>query len=286
MQNLIINFTPTGMIPTKEMTPYVPITPKEIIEEVKQACEIGITIVHLHARDENGKPTYKKDIYAEIIEGIREFDKELVICVSLSGRDFNELEKRSEVLELTGNLKPDMGSLTLSSLNFPQQASINSPKMVQDLAMIMMEKEIVPELEAFDVGMINYAKYLIKKRILLGPQYINLLVGNIAGAQLDPIHIGSMIKDLPEGTYWSLAGIGSTQLAANTIGISLGGGVRVGLEDNIHLDSKRTKLATNSELLLRLKVIANMHERKIMTPSEFRSSGVMKMHGGHGSYGG
>ncbi len=119
MEKLIINFTPTGMIPTKKMTPFVPITIAEIVEDVKRASDLGITMVHLHARDEITEvPTYKKEIYAEIIQRIRTFDPYLVICVSLSGRNFKELEQRADALNLKGNLKPDMGSLTLSSLNF------------------------------------------------------------------------------------------------------------------------------------------------------------------------
>ena len=87
----IINFTPTGMIPTRKLTPFVPITPEEIIEEVHQAVEIGITMVHLHARDwETGLPTYKAEVYGSIIGGIRKFSKDLIICVSLSGRNITE----------------------------------------------------------------------------------------------------------------------------------------------------------------------------------------------------
>src|SRR4030043_54047 len=119
IENLIINFTPTGMIPTKEMTPHVPVSVQEIVEDVHRAVEIGITMVHLHARDERtGEPTYKAEVYEKIIAGIRKFAKDLVICVSLSGRNFNQFEKRAEPLKLERNAKPDMGSLTLSSVNF------------------------------------------------------------------------------------------------------------------------------------------------------------------------
>jgi 3-keto-5-aminohexanoate cleavage enzyme len=113
-ENLIIDFAPTGMIPTKEMTPYVPISVSEIIEDVHETFELGISMVHLHARVPlSGRPTYKAKIYGEIIEGIRKFSSQLIICVSLSGRDFPEFEKRSEPLDVDGNLKPDMGSMTL-----------------------------------------------------------------------------------------------------------------------------------------------------------------------------
>jgi len=153
---LIINFTPTGMIPTKAMTPHVPISVNEVIEDVHRAWDAGITMTHIHARDDKtGQPAFQSEIYAGMIEGIRKFAPELVICVSLGGRDFHGFEKRSDVLNLDGKLKPDMGSLTLSSVNFNRQASINEPQMIQDLARKMMERGISPELEAFDSGMIK-----------------------------------------------------------------------------------------------------------------------------------
>ncbi|WP_431121367.1 3-keto-5-aminohexanoate cleavage protein [Flagellimonas flava] len=270
-ENLVINFTPTGMIPTKEMTPHVPVVVHEIIDQVLEASELGITMVHLHAREaKTGVPTYKKDIYGQIIEGIRKYEPELVICVSLSGRNFSEFEKRSEPLFLEGSLKPDMGSLTLSSLNFNATASTNSPDMIQKLAKAMLDRGIVPELEAFDIGMINYAKYLAKKGLIQAPFYFNLILGNIACAQANLLNAGVMINDLPEQSHWSLAGIGNAQLKMNSIGIAMGGGVRVGIEDNIWYDTKRTKLASNKDLIQRIHTLAQANERKIMPPSELR----------------
>jgi uncharacterized protein (DUF849 family) len=106
----IINFTPTGTQTTRDNS-FAPLLPNEIIEEVHSANEVGISIVHLHARDEETNNTYKKEVYQKIIEGIKKHCPELLICVSLTGRNFPELEQRSEVLQLL----PDMGSLTMSS---------------------------------------------------------------------------------------------------------------------------------------------------------------------------
>lgn len=284
MKNLIINFTPTGMIPTKAMTPNVPIEVNEIIEDVLRASDVGITMVHLHARERtSGEPTYKKEIYGKIIEGIRKHDPELVICVSLSGRNFSKLEQRADPLYLEGNLKPDMGSLTLSSLNFNTVGSMNTPQMIKDLAQIMKERKIAPELEVFDNGMINYAKYLKSKELIKPPLYFNLLFGNIACAQANLLHVGVMVNDLPKGSLWSIAGIGNTQLQMNSLSIAIGGGVRTGLEDNIWYDSDRTKLATNIELLERVKKIADANNRKVMKPSEFRK--YIHLAPGNGIYG-
>jgi 3-keto-5-aminohexanoate cleavage enzyme len=282
--DLIVNFTPTGMIPTKEITPHVPVTVDEIVEDVHKAFEAGITMVHLHARDEEtGIPTYRSDVYGKIIEGIRSFTKELILCVSLSGRNFKEFEQRSEVLQLEGDLKPDMGSLTLSSLNFNKTASVNSPDMLKLLSGEMKKRSVLAELEAFDAGMINYAKYLEGKGLLQPPHYFNLLLGNIACAQADLLHAGIMIRDLPPNSTWSLAGIGNAQLPMNSIAIATGGGVRVGLEDNVFFDTQRKHLATNLELVQRIHRIAEANERKIMSPADCRK--LLNLQEGNGKYG-
>jgi uncharacterized protein (DUF849 family) len=193
------------------------------------------------------------------------------------------LEFRADPLLLEGFLKPDFGSLTLSSLNFNNSASVNSPETVQGLAAIMQERGIVPELEVFDIGMINYSKYLQKKGLIEGPYYFNLLFGNIACAQADLLHTGIMIRDLPKNSFYSLAGIGNQQLKMNSLAIAIGAGVRVGLEDNIWFNSARTKLATNIDLLNRIHTIAKANDREVMSPQEFRLK--MKLEPGNGKYG-
>lgn len=282
--DLIINFTPNGMIPTKALTPHVPVSVAEIVDDVHRAVEIGITMVHLHARDEEtGTPTYKADLYARIIAGIRAYAPDLIVCVSLSGRTFPEFEQRADPLRLDGNVKPDMGSLTLSSLNFNREPSVNSPDMIIALAREMQSRGIRPELEAFDLGMINHAKYLSTKGVLRAPYYFNLLLGNIAGAQPDLLHVGMMIRDLPARSIWSLAGIGDAQLMMNGLAIASGGGVRVGLEDNIWYDLARTRLASNADLLGRIHAIAQANERSVMSPAQLRQ--LLDLQPGHGAYG-
>jgi 3-keto-5-aminohexanoate cleavage enzyme len=272
MDPLLINFTPTGMVPTKQLTPHVPVTPGEIVEQVHQACELGITIAHLHARDEQGMPTNSADIYGSMIEGIRRYAPDLIICVSLSGRCVTDVQRRAEPLSLTGALKPDMASLTLSSLNFRLQACNNSPETVQTLCGMMRERAVVPELEAFDTGMINYAKYLINKKMLGPPLYFNLIFGNIASAQADLLHAGLALSELPPRCLWAFGGIGDAQLPMNVLGIAMGGGVRVGLEDNIYFDAQRKRLATNQTLLQRIHDLAAIYGRRVMTPRELRET--------------
>jgi len=267
----IFNLTPTGMIPTKTMTEHVPIQPEEIINQVLEAAELGVNMVHLHARDRNtGIPTYKKEIYSEIISGIRKKNKDLVLCVSTSGRNFFEFEKRSQVLELSGEVKPDFGSLTLSSLNFNKQASINDPDMIRKLVQKMLDNNIRPELEAFDLGMINYAKYLISKKLIKPPYYFNLILGNIACAQANMLSLGLMIKELPDDSIWSAGGIGDWQLKMNAMAVIEGGGVRIGLEDNIYFDDDRKHLEINLDLIKRLAAVAKALGKEPYSTKEAR----------------
>ncbi|RAI91952.1 BKACE family enzyme [Algoriphagus yeomjeoni] len=269
MKKIIINFCPTGMVPTKELTKYVPISPQEIIEDTHRAFEMGITIAHLHAREASGVPTYKSAIYRDIFEGVRKHCPGLIICGSSSGRNFPEIEKRSELLEL----RPDMCSLTLSSLNFINQASINDPEIIIALAEKMKEKGVVPELECFNLGMINYGKYLIKKGILEGPFYWNLLFGNIAGFQASFAQIGVAMQEIPVNHMVSFAGLGDCQLQMNSLAISFGYGVRIGLEDNIWFDAKKTKKASNLDLLTRVHGLMEIHEAELFQSEDLGTLG-------------
>ncbi|MHA7865547.1 beta-keto acid cleavage family enzyme [Flagellimonas marinaquae] len=263
-EKISINFCPTGMIPTKSINTSVPLSPSEIIEQTHEAYEIGITIAHLHARDEDEKPTYKKTIYAKIIEGVRKHCPDLIVCCSTSGRDFSMFEQRSEVIEL----RPDMCSLILSSLNFHQVASVNSPKMIERLLDKMLEYGVHPEFECFDLGMINFGKYLLKKKEIQRPAYWNLIFGNIAGFQPTFNQIGTAISELPEGDFIGLGGLGKYQLMTNALAIAYGLGVRVGLEDNNWLDLQKTKKATNLALLERIHSLMKENEKQLLNSSE------------------
>ncbi|MEJ8816980.1 BKACE family enzyme [Lacibacter sp. H407] len=278
MNNIIVNFCPTGMVPTTRHTPYVPVQVWQIVEEVHAAYELGITITHLHARNTDETPTHKKEVYRDIVEGIRKYCPELVICLSTSGRIAGDFEQRSEVIEL----QPDMCSLTLSSLNFMNQVSVNSPDMIIALAEKMKDYGVKLELECFHMGMINYGKYLIRKEVLEPPFYWNVLFGNIAGMQAELTQIGNAIREIKEDPsfhhFVALAGLGQDQLKINTIAIAAGYGVRVGLEDNIWFNKGRTQLAKNIDLLTRVHELMAMHEYTVMPSKEFGKKGFYNEH--------
>lgn len=279
----VLNFAPTGMVPRRADSPWVPLDPAAIAEEVDQAAEQGITLAHLHARDTAGAPTHDPEVYADIISRIRRLRPGLVLCVSLSGRDRPDFASRSAPLSLTGDVKPDMASLTLASLNFSGGPSVNGPGMVRDLAGAMLAAGVAPELEVFDTGMINYAAYLAGRGWIQPPFYFNLILGNPATAQADPLTLGALLAPMPAGSLWAAGGLGRHQTRAAALALASGGGVRIGLEDNLFLDQKRTIPAMNLQLIRRVHTLAEALERPVMTPEEFRVR--MNLLPGHGQYG-
>ena len=263
----VINFTPTGTQPTRENS-YAPLLPNEIVEVVHEANELGISTVHLHARDEETlKNTYKKEVYQKIIEGIKKHCPDLLICVSLTGRNFPELEKRSEVLQL----HPDMGSLTMSSLNFPSGASINQPETIMGLIQEMDKYGVQPEIECFDTGMLNYTNYLISKNILKPPYHINVILGNMYNGQCDFGTLSSIKSNLPANSYTCLGGIGSQQLKTTTYGLLDFDGIRIGLEDNLYYKGKEK--TTNIDLLKRAHRIMGELDMTHYTSNELKEKG-------------
>jgi uncharacterized protein (DUF849 family) len=265
--NKIINFTPTGTQTTRDNS-FAPLLPSEIIDEVHEAYEYGITMVHIHARDpETLNNSSDKNHYRPIIEGIRKHCPDLSICVSLTGRLHPEFEKRSEVLELY----PDMGSLTMSSLNFPKGASVNEPEMILKLIQKMDEFGVIPEIECFDSGMLNYTNYLIKKGVLTGPHYINVILGNMYNAQSDVASLNSIIQNKPNNSLLCLGGIGKEQLSSNLLGLLYADGIRIGLEDNLYYTDKVK--TTNVKLLQRIRKIMDEMGLGVISPLNFKNLG-------------
>ena len=268
---VFINSCPTGMVSEKIHNPYLPITCEEIIEEGLMLAELGVSILHLHAREDDGLPTWKKDVYRRIIYGIRERNQDIIICVSTSGRLWSDFERRSEVLELEGDYKPDMASLTLGSLNFINTHSTNSPEMIVDLAKKMLDLGIKPELEIFDTGMLNQMHVLIKKELLTPPYYVNIIFGNIYSMQLDLQTACYILDKLPENTIAAFAGLGRFQLPTTHLALALGKGVRIGLEDNLYLDFDKRDYATNSILVNNAVGVIKAMGKAVCTSQELRN---------------
>jgi 3-keto-5-aminohexanoate cleavage enzyme len=268
---VIINLCPTGMVPRRAKVPAVPITPEEIAADVRRCRDAGASMVHLHARDRDEEPTWRREVFADICAAVAADSPDIVTVVTTSGRNWSELDKRSESLTVTGPGRPEMASLTLGSMNFASGPSVNSPETIAGLATAMREREIVPELEVFDVGMANYASYLIGTGVLRPPFYFNVLFGSRGTADLSAANAAAVISALPAGATWAFAGIGRHQTRANTLAMSLGGHVRVGLEDNPYYDWADKSPATNPRLVERAVRIALELGREPATPDDARA---------------
>lgn len=268
---LIVNVALTGMVPTRDRVPYVPVTPGQIAADASLCCEAGASILHLHARDADGQPTWRRNVYEEFIPAIRERCPDVVICVTTSGRGVTEVEKRGDVLGLDGICKPDMASLTLGSMNFVTGPSINSPDTIKALAAMMAEAGIRPELEIFDSGMAAYAHHLADKGLLEPPFYANLMLGSINTAPATAGDLAHLVAALPEGTTWAAAGLGGFQLPVNALAVFMGGHVRTGLEDNPYLDYATRAPATNRALVSRIGALAAVAGRRLAAPAEVRT---------------
>ena len=264
---LIINAAITGMVPTKRDNPSVPLSVEEIVAEAGRVRDAGAAIIHVHARDAQGRPSCDLATNRRIVDGIRAACPDLIISGSTSGRVFGDAAQRMVALETD----VDLASLTLGSMNFPTGPSINSPDMIRQLAQRMGERGIVPELECFDLGMIDYARdYLLPKKILGAPLYFNLLLGSLGTAAATPGNLATLVRALPPGATWAGADIGRFQFEMNRAAIELGGHIRVGLEDNLWFDAEKTSPATNSGLIERMVKIARAAGREPATAREAR----------------
>jgi 3-keto-5-aminohexanoate cleavage enzyme len=269
-KKLIINVAMTGNYSSKSVNPNVPISPDEIASDAERCYRAGATFFHLHARDEDGRPTCKREVFEEILSRVRKRCPDAVLCATTSGRVFKSFEERSAVLDIEGDIKPDFASLSLGSMNFPTEASLNPPQMIERLAMKMAEKGISPELEVFETGMVNVAAYLIRKGHLRKPHYFNLFFGLLGTMPARMVDVCHQVHSLPQGAVWGAAAGGRFQLPVNTSALVMGGHVRVGLEDNLFYDYDKTVLATNEGLVKRVVRIASELGRPIAGPSDTR----------------
>lgn len=264
-EKLIITIAPTGNVPTKELNPNTPITVEEIVEDIIKCRELGASVAHIHVRDKDGNPTSDREIYKEVLEELERRNCDVITQLSTGARGGgNTIEWRGQMLDLNA----EMASLSTGSSNFPTQVNANSFEVIEALAEKMYENNIKPEIEAFDLGMIDNAKYLLKKGVLKAPLHFNLVMnvrGSVRGTPRNLLH---MVESLPEGSTFTVSGIGQSQLPMLTMSILLGGHTRTGLEDTILYD--KDVMATNAMLVERIVRIAKELGREIATPEEAR----------------
>lgn len=264
-EKLIITIAPTGNVPTKELNPNTPITVEEIVNDIIKCRELGASVAHIHVRDKDGKPTSKREIYKEILDELERRNCDIITQLSTGARSGeNTVEWRGQMLDLNA----EMASLSTGSSNFATQVNANSFELIEALAKKMYDNNIKPEIEAFELGMIDNAKYLLKKGILKPPLQFNLVMnvrGSVTGTPRNLLH---MVESLPEGSTFTVSGIGQSQVPMLTMSILLGGHTRTGIEDTILYD--KGILATNAMLVERVVRLAKELGREIATPDEAR----------------
>ena len=266
-ESCIITVAITGALPTKDDTPAVPVTPSEQIESTHEAFEAGASLVHIHVRNEDQTPSSNPDKYSAVQEGVEKHCPGMIIQFSTGGRGRDQ-EKRGAML----HHRPDMASLATGSVNFPKGIYENPPDFVEGLASRMLEFDVKPEIEVFDVAMLYNAAHLAKKGLLKEPLHLQFVLGipNALPARRSLLEF--LIKETREifpGSTWAAAGVVRHQFDVNKWCLELGGHCRTGLEDNIKYDKARLAIS-NAELVTKIVEVAGEYNRKLATPKEAR----------------
>ncbi len=268
---LIVNVALTGIVPTRERVPHVPLTAQEIVDDAERCVAAGATVLHVHVRDATGAPDWRRESYVGVIAGLRERCPGAVVCATTSGRAGGSVEQRTDVLELDGDLLPDLASLTLGSVNFPSGASISDIATVETLARRFAERGVRPELEIFDLGMAHLAHRLVRRGLLDGPLHANLMLGFPNGAPANARSLIALIDALPDQvTSWAAGGFGAFQQPAGALAAAIGGHVRTGLEDNPYLDHLERAPARNADLVARAVAQAAAAGREVASADQAR----------------
>lgn len=267
MQKCIITVATTGAFPTKENNPAVPMTPKEIADDVYACWKAGAAIAHLHMRDEHGKGTMNADKFAETIDLIRKTDCDIVLNCTTSG-DLNATEEtRMTHLE---RVKPEMASYDCGTMNWMHSTVFyNTPPFLEKLGLYMQKHNVKPEIEAFDASFIYNALYYLKKGILKAPLHFQLCMGAPGGTAATIENLVYLKSLLPADCTWSAFGIGANHLPILMTTIALGGHIRVGMEDNVYY-AKNRLAKSNAEFVERVARLIKEANREVATPDEAR----------------
>jgi uncharacterized protein (DUF849 family) len=268
MTPAIISVAITGSLPQKSHNQAVPLSVAEQIESSHEAFEAGAALVHIHVRDDEGKPSSDPERFAAVQEGVRRHCPHMIVQFSTGGRG-RDLAERGSMLYL----RPDMASLATGSVNFPTSIYENPPDFVEALAREMLERGIKPEVEVFDVAMLYNAAELVKAGSLRAPVHVQFVLGlkNALPARRELLDF--LVRELESilpGSTWTAAGIGRHQLTVNRWSLELGGHARTGLEDNVRFDEARLA-RSNAELVARVALLAGEYGRRAASALEARA---------------
>jgi len=276
---VIVTASLNGAMVTKDMNPNVPEQPEEIGQAALDCYNAGASIVHIHARDEKGKPTGTREKFEEILAAVRGKCSEIIIQFSTGGGANLTIEERVRCLDA----KPESASLNMGTLmrqtgEFAGTPFSNLTKDIEAWATKMRELDIKPEMECYSQSMYRDVNNLIKKELIKPPYYVNIVLGMMYQGAVDatPESLNSMIEFLPEGCYFNCCATSAAQLPITTMAMIRGGAIRVGLEDNIYY-SRGVLAKSNAQLVERSVRIARELNIEPTTPDEARQTlGIVK----------
>ncbi len=264
MDPLVITVAPVGAELTPADTPHLAVTPQALGEVARRCREAGASIVHVHCRNDDGTNTHDIARFRSAYDAIRK-NSDVIVQFSTGGAIGMSPQERAGPLAL----RPEMATLTCGTVNFGDDVFENSFPVMRGILAEMQRYGVRPELEIFDWGHLSNARRLERDGLLSFPQHVDFVLGVPGGLDASVDHLVALVRELPAGCTWSVAGIGRAQLQLAVVAIAMGGHVRVGLEDNIYYS--RGRLATNDELVARVARIATEMGRPVATPDEART---------------
>lgn len=264
---VIISVAPTGGMHGKEANPNLPEQPQEIVEDVKACREAGAAIVHVHAREGDGAATHDPARFQEVVDLIRAECPDMLINFTTGGSDLGE-HRLQPVLEVDPS--PDLATVDLGPLNVSGNSiSENTRVQNEEYAEAMGAHDVKPELEVFGPGHLTESHHLVERDLVDPPYWHTLILGMQTGTVPHPRNLQNLVDNLPAQSEWQAMAIGQHQLPLTTMGVILGGHVRVGMEDNVYY--RYGELAeSNAQFVERAADIAERLERPVATPEDAR----------------
>lgn len=266
---MIITAAIVGAEVMRKDSPYIPYTAEEIAAEALRCREAGAALVHLHVRKPDGTPSQEAALFGAAIGLIRKQGCDIIIQTSTGGAVGMTGEERCGPLTLTGELKPEMATLTTGTVNFGEEIFANPRPLVRDIAKRIKAAGLKPEFEIFDAGMMDEAKYLNREGLVDFPGHFDFVLGVPGGLGARADALDYCRSQLPAGATWTCAAMGRHQLPMVELAAERGGNSRVGMEDNIFV-SKGVLAKGSFELVQKAVEIARAKGRTIATPNEAR----------------
>ena len=272
----IVTAALTGVLATRDQCPAIPYTPKEIGEEAKRAADAGAAIVHIHARTPEGGPDWHLETFAEIFSEVRA-RTDVIVNLSTGAVGIPPEERVAHISEL----RPEMAALNMGSMNYAiysekrkafhhDHVFANPFKDIQFFLEAMNQAGVRPEMECFDAGHIGNTRPFIDMGVLRAPFQFSLIMGVLGGIPGTTRHLVDQVDSLPPGSHWQVIGIGLNQWPLVAAAITMGGNVRVGLEDNFYLEEGKMA-KSNGDLVEKATRLCRDLGRDVASVSEARA---------------